>query len=149
MRDNIVQLRFVVVVGLAVVILLATSYIERCMWYILAMERKNVPMHCNPIAFTSVINNENHAKGSDAVSVEQSCKHLMIHDLMLEKINLSSRTARKVTIPRLSDTAVFFTCDEGDSFCVATGPNLKRGKSAVVASGLVGVLPHQPLHFRA
>lgn len=79
-------------------VLLETSYIDRCIWYILLMKRRIVPVQLEHVAITSVIKKDECVQVVDTVSVEHACKDPMKKDLITDGIALPIRVVKRETI---------------------------------------------------
>lgn len=75
MRDNTEPVWFGMIDGFAVDLLLETSYIHRCIRYILPMERRIVLVQFKPVAAISVIEDVEYAKGVETVPLEKESRY--------------------------------------------------------------------------
>lgn len=88
MRENIARIWFRVLHGRAIDILLAASYIDLCIPYILPMQRRTVPVRSEPIANIFVVKENEYAQRADAAIVEQVCKDAINEHLRTDEATL-------------------------------------------------------------
>lgn len=86
MRDNFALVWFGAIDGLAVHILLGTSYVDRCIRNIRMIQRRAVPAQSKSVTSISMIKNEEYAQGVEALSVKQASKDRMKKGLIPDEI---------------------------------------------------------------
>lgn len=101
MRDYILGVSSGVFDGLAVDILLRTTFIGRCTRYNLRMERRTIPVQNKPIEIVTVIKDDEYAQGLDAMAVQRARKDFTDESRVPDGLVLSIRVSRQTKIAEI------------------------------------------------
>ena len=142
MGDLKVRVWFGVVENLAVPVLLGTSYIDRFVQGIFPQERKVVPNDSRPVAILSsfaVDPTTNMVIDEDEVLTvdENTIPNKVSRDVLI-------RVAKQTTLPPMSETIVTVTTKGAGLMLLSSHPNLLKTRTAVLAQGVMDILPDIP-----